>query len=745
MKKFLIYFLLSFVFFLSKLSAEKIDKIIVDGNNRVSDKTIIMFSNVEIGDDISSDQLNEILKNIFESNFFEDVSVELDDNILNISVKENFIIDDIIVEGIKSNKIKQFILDKISLKSRSSFNEIDLKSNIIIIEEALRDLGFYFAKVNSQYKVSENDLLTITFNIELGSKAKIKKISFLGNKIFKDSKLKNIIVSEEYKPWKFLSGKKYLNKSITKLDVSLLKNYYLNKGFYDVVITNSYAKLLTDDKFELIYNIDAGNKKYFNEVSLVLPNDFDNEKFKNINIYFDELKNKPYSLLSIDNILKKLENLFLYEQLESVDISVQQQVVSDKINLKFLIGESKKFYIQRINIFGNNITRENVIRNQFEIDEGDPYNEILFNKSVNNLKNLNFFKEIDTQILDTQDLNSKEINIIVVEKATGEISAGAGAGTSGGSIGFAIRENNYLGKGIGIDTNLTLTNETVRGQFSINNPNYMNTNKNVNFKLEGIEINRLSDFGYKTNKTGFEIGTSFEYFEDVKLGLGFDNYYEVISTDSSASVRQKAQEGNYWDTYLNLSFDTDKRNQKFETSDGFRSYYSISIPILSDTNTLTNIFDYKYYTELFENNITTASILLKSSNSISGNDIKLSERLFVPSRRLRGFENGKIGPKDGNDFIGGNFVSALNLTTTLPNIMENLQNIDFVFFMDAANIWGVDYDSTIDNNRKIRSSVGLGIDWLTPVGPLNLSLSQPITKSQTDITETFRFNIGTTF
>ena len=744
MKKFLISLIFLFSF-ISKLSAVIIDKINVNGNKRVSNETIIMFSDINIGDDISSSQLNEILKNIYDSSFFEDVSVELDNSTFNIFVKENPIIDQIIINGIKAKKIEKVILDKMSLKQRSSFNVIDLENNINIIEDALRDLGFYFANIESQYEVSDKDLVTITFNIVLGNKAKIEKISFLGNKIFKDSRLKSIIVSEEFKPWKFLSGKKYLNEKITLLDENLLKNYYLNKGYYNVKITKSYAKLITEDTFELIYNIDAGVKTYFNDISLILPNDFDYEKFKTVKNYFNEIKDKPYSLTKIENILKQLENLSLYEQFESVDISLQEQVVSDKINLLFTIEDTKDFYINRINILGNNVTRENVIRNQFEIDEGDPFNEILLNKSVNNLKNLNFFKKVSSEVVDIKDSDLKEINIIVEEKATGEISAGIGAGTSGGTLGFAIRENNYLGKGIGLDANLTLTNETIKGLFSVTNPNYLNSNKSANFRFEAQEINRLNDFGYKTNKTGFEIGTTFEFFEDVRLGLGLDNFYEVISTDSTASARQKAQEGSYWDTFLNISFDTDKRNQKFETNEGFRSYYSIGVPILSDTNTLTNTYDYKFYTELYENNITTASILLKSANSISGNDIKLSERLFVPSRRLRGFENGKIGPKDGSDFVGGNFIGALNFTTSFPNILQNLQNVDFVFFIDAANIWGVDYDSAIDNNSKIRSSAGLGIDWLTAVGPLNFSLSQPLTKSKSDITETFRFNIGTTF
>ena len=137
--------------------------------------------------------------------------------------------------------------------------------------------------------------------------------------------------------------------------------------------------------------------------------------------------------------------------------------------------------------------------------------------------------------------------------------------------------------------------------------------------------------------------------------------------------------------------------------------------------------------------------LFKTATSITGDDVKLTERLSIPSSKLRGFERGKVGPKDGNDFIGGNFVTSINLQTSLPILFENSQNLDAVFFFDAANIWGVDYDSSIDDASKVRSSIGIGVDYLTVVGPLSFSLSQVISKSDNDVEETFRFNLGTTF
>ena len=219
----------------------------------------------------------------------------------------------------------------------------------------------------------------------------------------------------------------------------------------------------------------------------------------------------------------------------------------------------------------------------------------------------------------------------------------------------------------------------------------------------------------------------FEYLNDLFLGIGNSNYYEKIETNSTASAKQQAQEGDYWDTFLNLDFNYDKRDQKFQTSSGFRSFYSVGLPILSDTNTLKNFYSHSYFFDLFDNNVSTISFYFESANSLNNKDIKLSERITIPSRRLRGFETGRVGPKDGDDFIGGNFAYSVNFSSTIPQFLEESQNVDFLLFTDIADIWGVDYDSSLDDS-KIRSSIGLGLDWYSPLGPMNFSFAHPITK-----------------
>ena len=732
-------------FFLSFSNGEIVKEIKIDGNKRITDEIILMFSDIAVEQDITNSQINKIIKNLYETNFFDNVSVTLNNNKIIINVVEAPLIENIIISGIKAQKNKDLIKNNFELKPRSSFNKILLIKEVQSIESTLKSLGYYFAKVNPIIETLDNNLVNIEYEIELGDKAKISKISFLGKKIFKDKKLKNIIISEEYKFWKFITGKKYLQEQMVEIDKRLLKNFYLNHGYYNVKINTSFAKLIKNDEFEIIFNIDPGKKIIFNELKIVLPDNFAKDNYTNLENLFGELKGRKYSINSVEKILDEIDKITLQEEFKTSKAFIKENINENKLNIDFIIEEADKFFVEKINIFGNNITRENVIRNQLELDEGDPFSEILTNKSENNIKSLNFFKTVKTQVLEGEKLDSKIINIEVEEKATGEIQAGAGAGTEGGTVFFGIKENNYLGKGLNVDANASLSAERFKGVLSITNPNFKNSDKSTFVNLQAIEIDQLSSFGYKTNKTGFEIGTNFEYLEDFRLGLYTSTFVEKIETDATASTRQKAQTGNYLDTFVKFNFDLDKRNQKFRTSDGYRSNYSINIPLVSDTNTLTNSYNYKIYSELYENNISSFSLLLKSATSITGDDVKLSERLSIPSRRLRGFERGKVGPRDGADFIGGNYLSAINFQSTIPKIFDNSQSLDAIIFFDAANVWGVDYDSSINDGSEIRSSIGIGVDWLTAVGPLNFSLTEVISKSDSDIEESFRFNLGTTF
>ena len=734
------------VFLIQHSYAENFDSVEIQGNERISSKSILMFSQIPENNVIDENSMNSIVKNLYSTGFFDDIKVSIKNNKLIIIVNENPIIQSVKIEGIKSSKVRESIQDVLTLKDRSSFNTTSAKADKVSILNLLKNTGYYFSEVNISTEDIGKNKINLIYSVDLGKKSKINEILFTGNKIFKDSKLKSVIISEEYRFWKIISGKKYLNEGMIKFDENLLKNFYNNKGYFNVKIESSFANFVGDDKFQLVYNIDAGKKYFFNNLTLSLPADYDVENFGKLTTLFKKLKGETYSLNSINKILKEIDKITLTEQYEFLTATVTESIKNNLIDFTFNVTESDKLYVERINIFGNNITQENIIRNNLSLDEGDAFNELLQKKTVNNLKSLNYFKKVETEILEGSSSDQKIINIKVEEKPTGEIMAGAGIGTDGGSFTFAVNENNFLGRGLALGTNFTVGKEQVRGLFSLTNPNFQGSNRSLNLSGESSVTDRLANFGYKSTKTGFSVGSGFEFFDDFFLTTGVSTYVEQLKTDATASTARAKQKGSYFDAYFNYTLDYDKRNQKYQTSDGYRSRFTQNVPFISENFALKNTYDYKLYNEWLNENIFTLGFYASNAQSISGKDIKLSERLFLPSSKLRGFQRGKIGPKDGADYIGGNHAVSLNLATTVPQILPNSQSTDFSLFIDAANVWGADYDTGLaDGKGSLRSSVGIAFSYYSVIGPISFSLAEAISKGKNDVTERFRFNLGTTF
>ena len=732
--------------FVNYARSEIVESIDVIGNERISKSTIILFGNIDNNLNYNENNINEILKDLYETGFFENISIKISNKTMLIEVKENPIIQTLYINGVKNKKIKDKIKELTKLKDKSSLNLVDVKSDKILISKFLRSLGYFFSEISIDTVVLENSFVNLNYNIILNEKSKISKIKFLGDKFFKEGKLKNLIISEEYKFWKILSSKKYLNEGIIELDKKLLTNLYKNNGYYNTEIISTFVRHENSENFELIYNIIAGQKFYFNDLELKISNEYDSNDFKPLVKIFKKLKGKPYSLNSIQKILSQIDKIFYSEKLDFVKATVTENFVDNKINFYFDIEETEISHVERINIYGNSVTRENVIRNNLLVDEGDGFNNIKFKKSINNLKSLNFFETVNYTINAGSDDNKKVIEITVVEKPTGEISAGAGVGTNGGTVGFTVSENNYLGKGIEFTSDLSVSKDSVKGLFYINNPKFKDSDRSINFTLESSDTDKLTDFGYKSSKTGFAIGTGVEPYDDLFFNTTISSYIEKLETSSKASSALKKQKGNYFDTFLGYSFNYDKRNQKFKTTDGYQSFFRQTLPVISEKNTISNFYNYKAFKSIGKNsNIITFAFYGASSNSISGDDVKLSERLYVPSNKLRGFESGKVGPKDEDEFIGGNYISTINVASTFPQLFPNSQNLEMSVFFDAANIWGIDYSDTLDNSNKIRSSIGVAFNWFTPIGPLNFSLAETISKATSDKEESFRFNLGTTF
>ena len=735
-----------FLLFITYSFAEIVNDIKVLGNKRISKETILVLGKIDLGVDYNDNKLNSVFKNLYESDFFKKIEFNVNNSILEIIIVENPIIEDLQITGIKSQNLTDFILDKINLGSRKSYIESTYLSDLNLIKNIIKSNGYYFAEIDTQTKLNkEQNSIRLILNINLGKKAKINEIQFFGNKNVKDRKLNNIITSEESKFWKFLSQTVYLNNERIELDKRLLKSFYKNNGFYNIKVSNSFVEFNNNNSFKLIYNIDSGEKFTFNKLDLALADDYDKKYFLKIIHALKKLENTEYSLDKIEKVLREVDKIALSKQYMFIDATLNETVIGkNKLNIEISLQDTKKFYVEKINILGNEFTIEEVIRNALIVDEGDPLNEILFNKSINNIKGKNIFGKVDSKILPGSDENLKIINLTVTEKPTGELSLGAGVGTQGGSIGGGIKENNFMGKGIKLNTNLNVSKNSIKGAFIYEKPNFNYTDNTLFTSLSSTSTDNLVEFGYKTSNSEISIGTSFEQFENLYFSPKFSTSYEKLETTSTASSNLKKQAGDYFDTNFVYALIYDRTNRRYRPDEGFKNTFRQELPIISNGYEMSNSFESVRYKK-FSDMVAKITFYGKAVNTLADEDVRISKRLFMPPSKLRGFEAGKVGPIENNDYVGGNYAAAINFSTTLPQLLASFQNADLSFFIDTANIWGVDYNTSMDDGSKIRSSTGIAMDVLTPIGPLNFSLSQPISKASSDKTESFRFNLGTTF
>jgi len=743
-KKILVGFILFFLAFSVKSYSEVVNKVEVKGNQRITLETIIIFGDIKTGENYDEIDISLLIKKLYETNFFSNISAELINNQLIINVEENPIINSIVFKGEKANKYTEGINRIITLKEKTSFLRNIVKSDINKIREFYRYLGFYFVKIDLEIEKLNKNRVNMIYSINKGERAKIAKIYFLGDKKMRNRKLRDIITSQENTFWKIFSKNVYLSKERVELDKRLLKRYYKNKGYYEVDISSSNVEYSKGEGFVLTFSVNAGKRYRFKKISVNVAKALDKSAFISLQTEFNKTIGKYYSEKRLTAILEKIDKLSQQKELQFINHRLDETLEADGVAVIIDIFEGRKFTVERINIKGNNVTNDAVIRSEMLIDEGDPYSALLLNKSINNLKAKGIFGKVEKKILEGSSLDSKILEVKVEEKATGEIMAGAGVGTDGTSVMFAVKENNWLGKGINLKSTLSLNAQSISGSIAMRNPNYNYTGNAVFSSLDISSMDKTTNSGFESATTGFSFGTEFEQYEGVFLSPTIRAKFEKIDVQSSASDKIKKMEGNYKNVDFNYSITLDKRDQRFETTSGHKISFVQSLPIVQDSSSILNGLTVSKYFEFSEDVIGALKIYGRSLHGID-DDVRLSERLFIPQRRLRGFDTSKVGPKDASDWIGGNFATAVGFEAKLPNLLPESLKTNVSAFIDTANLWGVDYSDSVNDSNKIRSSVGLAADVWTMVGPLSFTVAKAITTYDQDETETFNFRLGTSF
>ena len=742
MKKLLIiiYFL-----FASNLSAEIIKKIEITGNERVSDETVKVYGGFSVNQDIDNLKINEIIKNLYSTNFFEDINVSVSNKTLYIKLIEYPVINEIIIVGESANKYKEAIKKNIKSKKNGPFVKALIADDEILIKKLYSSLGFNFLEIKSKVETFPKKRVNVYFEIEKGEKTKISKINFKGDRKIRDRRLRDIITSQEAKFWKVLTRNTYLNESNISLDKRLLANYYKSIGYYDVKVLSEIVELKDNFQAEITFNINAGARYKISKISTKVDPVLDKKIFLPLNKIYQEVIGNYYSPFTVKKLLDELDLIISNEDLQFIEHNVNEILEGDTIEIVINIFEGPKVLVESIEIFGNTVTEETVIRSELLLDEGDPFSKVKIDKSIAELKSRRIFGAVKEEISDGSIPNTKKIKISVEEMPTGEISAGAGIGTNGGSFGFNIKENNWLGKGITVSANADVSEESIKGELSFTDKDYNFTGKELTYSVYNTITDKKEDSGYESKLLGAGVGIAYEKYRDIYFAPGFSLNIDDLTADASASSLLKKQAGSSTDFMFNYSVFTDKRDRSFMPTKGNLTSFSQSIPIYAEESYLRNSFSTSHYKEFSEDIIGALKFSASTINGLKGDDVRVSKRSFLSSRKLRGFKAGKVGPKDGEDYIGGNYTTALNLEANFPNFFPEKSNAEVGVFFDAGNVWGVDYSDSLDDSNEIRSTLGFNLSWISPAGPMTFVISNNVSKASTDQDESFNFRLGTTF
>ena len=408
----------------ASLNAEIVKKIEIDGNVRISDETIRVYGDLkELNSDYSKSDLDNILKNLYSTNFFENVSLEIKNETLFILLDEYPVINQLLIIGEKSTKFKNEINKIISTKEKGSFIENNLNKDINIIKNLYSTLGYNFSEVTAEIRKIDDKNYDLIYKIDKGKLTKISKISFTGDKKIKDKRLRDIIASEEDKFYKVISKNSRFSENLINLDKRLLINYYKSVGYYDVEVNSTSAELEDNTKISLNYNIDAGQRYSIDKISTKVDPVFDKNIFFPLNETYKKIIGEYYSPFIFKKILDEIDELIEDNNLQFIEHRVKENISNDNISLIFEIYEGDKVTVEKINVLGNNVTNEEVIRSELTLDEGDPFTEIKLDKSIASIKARNIFRTVNKSVKDGSSSDLKIIDIRVEEQPTGEVSA----------------------------------------------------------------------------------------------------------------------------------------------------------------------------------------------------------------------------------------------------------------------------------------------------------------------------------
>jgi outer membrane protein insertion porin family len=737
------------------------------GNRRVEPETVRSYLQFSVGDAYDAGRIDQSLKALFATGLFADVRIDREGSAVVITVVENPVVNQVAFEG-NYEVDTQTLQSEVQLKPRSVYTRARALADVQRILDVYRRQGRFAASVEPKIIELEQNRVNVVFEITEGAATTVKGINFIGNRTFSDSQLRDIITTTQAGWFDFLKGTSVYDQDRLNLDRELLRQYYLKNGYADASVVSANAELDREGAgFFITFVIEEGELYSFGNVRIEssLP-------AVRTDALQGELLTAPgqvYNASDIDKTVEKL-TLLVSEQgfaFARVRPRADRNAAARTIDLTYAIDEGPRVYIERINVSGNLRTKDFVIRREFRLAEGDAFNPLLVDKAKKRLQALGFFKTVEVKRRPGSSPDRIVLDVEVVEQPTGELSFGAGYSTNEGVIGdVSLTERNLFGNGQFVRLKVGGSAERFQIDLSYTEPRFLDRNIAAGFDLFHKDVDQMEQSSFKSRKTGGSLRVGFPLSENIWLNtnytLSHDDIYEV---GEHASRAVKEAEGAALTSSLGGAISYDSRNHPRNPNRGlFFQVGSDFAGVGGDVQYIRTQGEGRAYYPITENITFVGRLIGGHVEGWGGQDVRLLDLYYKGGETVRGFDRAGYGPRDllTGDSLGGTtfWAATAEVRFPLPLIPEDF-GMSGAVFADAGSLFGAGALAEQLNKKcgadpltpqicladeaSVRSSVGVGLLWNSPLGPLRLDYAYALTKESFDETQLIRFGASTKF
>ncbi|WP_219821725.1 outer membrane protein assembly factor BamA [Sneathiella aquimaris] len=732
-------------------TANSISEIRVEGNRRIEASTVQSYLLFSVGSPYNRSRVDKSLKALFNTGLFADVTIRRDGSAIVVNVVENPIINRLAFEG--NRRINDDVLNsEIQLRPRVVYTRARVQNDVQRIITVYRRSGRFAAVVEPKVIQLEQNRVDLVFEINEGEQTGIKKIRFVGNKIFPDKRLLSQISTDETRWYNFLSSSDTYDPDRLTFDRELLRKYYLSKGYADFRVVSAIAELTPDrDGFFITFALDEGQQYAFGKIDV--ESEIKDLQPEAIRALLTTFEGETYDADAIEESIQAIT--FELGKLGYAFVNVRPKVDRDPENLKiavnYQIKKGPRVYVERINITGNVRTLDHVIRREFKLAEGDAFNTALLRRSRARIRGLNFFQKVEV----TQDEGSSPdktiINVDVQEKSTGELSIGAGFSTTDSVSGdLTIRERNLLGRGQDLKFKISLGAENQNIDLGFTEPYFMGRDLRAGFDIFNVRKDLQDESGYDLDRLGFRLRTGFRIKENITASVNYSLINEKIdNVQSDASTVIQKSEGEFLTSSIGYNLNFNYLDDTILPTEGNQYTFGQNYSGLGgDVYSIATEASYMHFFPLYEKDV-----VLSVGGDVGyifglGEDVILAQRFNIGGRSFRGFAKSGIGPRDRvtGDSLGGNAYIVGKAEVRFPMGFPEEFGLLGRTFIHAGTLAQIDdNDPNILDEASLRASAGFGVNWTSPFGPLQVNVSYPFLKEDFDDDEIFQLEFGTRF